>query len=124
MIIDMKAARLKDLANKQLNMVFRELVRVVVSNYPEFLDRCYILNTPMFFQDYWEAELKPHIPQSTSRKVLFTGESKHPELLARVEPCSLPEQYGGTCRCKASCLYSGKGPWPHIENMVNFQNRE
>ena len=30
--------------------------------------------------------------------------------------------YGGLCDCKASCIYSEKGPWTEVENMVNYKN--
>ena len=57
----------------------------------------------------------------TAHKVLFTGEHSHPELLARVADVNLPKLYGGLCECKASCIYSDKGPWSDKENTFNFQ---
>ena len=88
------------------------------------LDKCYILNTPIFFQDYWEHEIRPKISARTASKVILTGESKHQELLERVEHAKLPSLYGGQCNCEATCVYSDKGPWSEIENKINYQNRE
>lgn len=84
------------------------------------LDKCYVVNTPMFFQDYWEAEIKPHISDKTSSKVIITGENTHKELLERVLNERLPELYGGSCNCEATCVYSDKGPWADVENRINF----
>lgn len=39
----------------------------------------------MFFEDYWEAEIKPHISPRTVSKVIITGEATHKELLDKVE---------------------------------------
>jgi hypothetical protein len=49
------------------------------------MDKCYIVNTPMFFEDYWEAEIKPHISARTVSKVIITGENYHKELLDKVD---------------------------------------
>ena len=60
----------------------------------------------------------------TASKILFTGENTHPELLARVDQAKLPKLYGGLCECKASCIYSNKGPWTSLENKTNYQNKK
>lgn len=36
----------------------------------------------------------------------------------------LPALYGGICECKAGCIYSEKGPWTEVENLINYQNPE
>lgn len=36
----------------------------------------------------------------------------------------LPSLYGGLCKCKASCVYSEKGPWNKHENTINFAEAE
>ena len=59
------------------------------------LDKCYIVNTPLFFEDYWEAEIKPHISVRTASKVIITGESSHKDLLEKIDNARLPEIYGG-----------------------------
>lgn len=61
------------------------------------LDTCYIVNTPMFFEDYWEAEIKPHISKRTATKVIITGENTHKDLLEKVDNARLPHIYGGQC---------------------------
>jgi len=32
--------------------------------------------------------------------------------------------YGGICECKATCIYSEKGPWSEVENMIDYRNPE
>jgi len=51
---------------------------------------------------------------------MITGENTHPELTLSVESDKLPKLYGGLCQCKASCVYSDKGPWSEVENNVNY----
>lgn len=91
--------------------------------YPELLDSCYLVNTPMFFEGFWESEIKPHLLEKTAAKVFITGENSYKGLLEKVDADKLPRIYGGACDCEASCVYSDKGPWADIENKINFQNR-
>ena len=93
--MDLKATKLKDISNKQANSILKTLLMEFQRYYPEMLDKCYILNTPIFFQDYWEHEIRPKISARTASKVILTGESKHQELLERVEHAKLPSLYGG-----------------------------
>ena len=37
---------------------------------------------------------------------------------------NLPECYGGTCECEATCIYSDKGPWCDFENTIDYRNPE
>lgn len=54
---------------------------------------------------------------------MITGECSHKDLLSRVEADNLPNLYGGSCECEATCVYSDKGPWADVENKINYQNR-
>jgi len=84
------------------------------------LDRCFILNTPIFFDSIWEAEIKPHLSPKTIAKITITGESTHKDLQEKVDVNNLPNLYGGACECEATCVYSDKGPWADVENKINF----
>jgi len=103
--------------------VFRTLLIEYQRYYPELLWRCFILNTPMFFEGFYDSEVKPHISPSTMNKIVVTGESTHKDLQEMVEAGELPTLYGGQCECEATCVYSDKGPWADVENKINFQNR-
>ena len=84
------------------------------------LDACFIVNTPMFFEGYWESEVKPHISAKTISRIHITGENTHKDLISRFSPSNLPQLYGGECECDATCVYSDKGPWADVENKINF----
>ena len=45
----------------KINVIFRSLLIEFQRYYPEFLDSLYVLSTPMFFQDYFESEIRPHL---------------------------------------------------------------
>ena len=36
----------------------------------------------------------------------------------------MPKLYGGLCNCKATCVYSEKGPWTEVENLIDYRNPE
>lgn len=68
----------------------------------------------------WEHDFLPSI--SSHNKFFLTGESSHPNF--NIPISNLPSLYGGTCLCKATCVYSEKGPWSsQIENNLNYRNR-
>lgn len=62
-IIDLKGVKLKDLSNKELNLILRALLSEWQKFYPEMLDRCFIVNSPMFFEGFWDSEIKPYIKE-------------------------------------------------------------
>lgn len=57
-------------------------------------------------------------------KILITGESSPEQLMQAVEKERLPTVYGGECNCQAQCIYSDKGPWTEVLNVVDFQNKQ
>lgn len=82
-----------------------------------------MLNTPIFFDSIWEAEIKPHLSAKTISKITISGESSHKDLQEKVNAANLPLLYGGTCECDATCVYSDKGPWADVENKINYQDK-
>jgi hypothetical protein len=60
-IVDLKGIKLKDLSNKQINVIFRSLLIEFTRFYPELLFKCFILNSPLFFESFWDSELKPFL---------------------------------------------------------------
>ena len=55
-------------------------------------------------------------------KIFFSSSDSHEDLQAEVRECDLPELYGGTCECDATCIYSEKGPWCDFENTIDYRN--
>ena len=122
-LLDLKGANLKSISNKQVTSIFKKLTLEFQKFYPEMVDSIFIVNSPMFFEGVWESEIKPQLSPKTISKIHITGESSHQLLLERFAPDNLPQLYGGTCECDATCVYSDKGPWADIENKINYQNK-
>ena len=123
-IIDLNGVKLKDLSNKQLNVIFRTCLIEFLRYYPEMLHKAYILSAPMFFQSIYENEVLPHLPEGTSKKIIISGENTHPDLLASFDLAKLPSLYGGQAEAEATCVHADKGPWNDVENKINFSTNK
>jgi len=121
MVVDLKGTTLKAITNKQLKPLMTDIIREIGLRFPEIVHSCIIVNTPMFFENFFNQEVKPLLGKS-SDKVHITGESAPEELTAEIPPCNLPKLYGGECTCQAQCIYSDKGPWTSVLNVVDWQN--
>ena len=53
-IIDMKGTKLKDLTNKQCLACYKQIVLELQRFFPELVQKIFILNAPMFFENIWE----------------------------------------------------------------------
>jgi CRAL/TRIO domain len=71
----MKGATLKQISNKQLNLIWREIAKELAKRFPEFVYSITIVNTPMFFENFYNNEVQTHFSERTRAKVLITGES-------------------------------------------------
>jgi hypothetical protein len=76
----------------------------------------------MFFENVWESQLSKVINKNTSSKIVISANSTHADLVKEVDEYELPSIYGGICDCKATCIYSEKGPWSEVENMINYKD--
>ena len=123
LIVDLDGAKLKDLSSKQLQTAVGSFIEQVSMFYPEFLQRAFIVNAPMFFSDVWD-DISPFLSKRTLSKVVISGENSHSDLKEMVTPENLPTIYGGLCKCKATCVFSDKGPWSPTENYVNYALNE
>ena len=124
MIIDLKGATLKQITNKHLNLLWAEISKEISKRFPEMVHSITVVNTPMFFEDFFTTNLRPQISDKTAAKIQLTGESCPASLLEIIDADKLPAIYGGTCACQAQCIYSDKGPWSVVLNVVDFQNKQ
>ena len=62
--------------------------------------------------------------KKTASKIQMTGQSNPACLIEAVDADKLPAVYGGQCKCMAQCVYSDKGPWSVVMNVVDFQNKQ
>ena len=121
-IIDLKGIKLKDITNKQMLSVYKQLILEVQRCFPELVEKIYILNAPMFFEGIWDDELSQTIEQGTRCKIELSSSNTHDDLLEEVDSYDLPSLYGGQCQCEATCVYSEKGPWTEVENRINYRD--
>lgn len=98
-VVDMKGAKLKQIANKQLNLIWREICKEISKRFPEFVHAITVVNTPMFFENFYMNEVQPHFSERTRAKIHLTGESSPQCLVEAVDPERLPAVYGGQCNC-------------------------
>lgn len=89
--------------------------------FPELVHSIFIVNTPIFFENIWEAQLSKSMAKETKSKVKISTTSSHADLKDRFDEYELPQIYGGVCECRATCVYSEKGPWTEVENQVNYK---
>jgi hypothetical protein len=66
--------------------------------------------------------LSKSVNPNTINKIVFSSNSSHPDLQNEVDEYELPQIYGGICECKATCIYSEKGPWSEVENQINYKD--
>lgn len=76
----------------------------------------------MFFENVWESQLSKCINKNTLNKIVFSSQHSHQDLKDEVDQYELPAIYGGICECKATCVYSEKGPWTEVENLINYKD--
>lgn len=124
LLIDMRGGTLKQIANKQLNLIWGELQRELSIRYPELVSHIHIVNTPMFFESFFNSEIRPKLTPIQAAKIEITGESSTQSLLDSFDLDKLPATFGGKCTCGAQCIYSDKGPWSDVLNVIDFQNRQ
>lgn len=100
-VLDLKGATLKSITNKQFKTLFKELVIELSKRFPNFVHAFHLINTPIFFENVYNAEIKHSLSPGTIEKIEITGESAPKSLTDNVEATALPTIYGGSCNCKA-----------------------
>ena len=58
-VVDLKGATLKQIANRQLNMIWKEICKELAKRYPELVHSITVVNTPMFFENFYNNEILP-----------------------------------------------------------------
>lgn len=81
LIIDMKGATLKQVTNKASNQFFKQVFTELANRFPEFVESVFVLNAPMFFEGFFDTEVRPFLSEKSIKKITITGESSHANLL-------------------------------------------
>ncbi|KAM5548792.1 phosphatidylinositol/phosphatidylcholine transfer protein SFH3-like [Rosa sericea] len=121
-ILDVQGVGLTSL-NKSARELIQRLQKVDGDNYPETLNRMFIINAGSGFRLLWNT-VKSFLDPKTTAKINVLGNQYQGKLLEIIEASELPEFLGGTCTCadKGGCMLSDKGPWNDLEIMKMVQN--
>lgn len=112
---------------KNFNKTARELVlrlhKIDGDNYPETLNRMFIINAGPGFRLLWNT-VKGFLDPKTTSKISVLGNKYQCKLLDIIDASELPEFLGGTCQCanEGGCLRSDKGPWRDPEILKIIQS--
>ncbi|XP_047327466.1 phosphatidylinositol/phosphatidylcholine transfer protein SFH6-like isoform X2 [Impatiens glandulifera] len=110
-ILDVEGLGLKNMT-KPVREVIMQLQKIDNDNYPETLERMFIVNTGPGFRLLWST-VKTFLDPKTASKIHVLSANYQSKLLEIIDASELPEFLGGNCTCadKGGCLRSEKGPW-------------
>lgn len=74
--------------------IIRTIIAIAQDNYPELLNKVYIVNTPWIFNAFWWA-LKVILPARTQAKVFIQSTGYQTDLHKEIHPNNLPDFLGG-----------------------------
>ncbi|KAG7583992.1 CRAL/TRIO N-terminal domain [Arabidopsis suecica] len=123
-IFDVQGVGLKNF-NKSARELLQRLLKIDNDNYPETLNRMFIINAGPGFRLLW-GPIKKFLDPKTTSKIHVLGNKYQPKLLEAIDPSELPHFFGGLCTCadKGGCLRSDKGPWNDPELLKIAKNPE
>ncbi|CAL0318941.1 unnamed protein product [Lupinus luteus] len=121
-ILDVQGVGLKSM-NKTARDLLQRLQKIDGDNYPESLNRMFIINAGSGFRLLWNT-VKSFLDPKTTSKIHVLGNKYQSKLLEIIDASELPEFLGGTCTCadKGGCMLSNKGPWDDPEILKMVQN--
>ncbi|KAM1382169.1 hypothetical protein TB2_033966 [Malus domestica] len=121
-ILDVQGVGLTSL-NKSARELIQRLQKVDGDNYPETLNRMFIINAGSGFRLLWNT-VKSFLDPKTTAKINVLGNQYQSKLLEIIEAIELPEFLGGSCTCadKGGCMLSDKGPWNDTEIIKMVQS--
>ncbi|XP_004512075.1 phosphatidylinositol/phosphatidylcholine transfer protein SFH12-like [Cicer arietinum] len=121
-ILDVEGVGLKSF-NKHARELVTRIQKIDGDNYPETLNRMFIINAGSGFRILWNT-VKSFLDPKTTAKINVLGNKYDTKLLEIIDASELPEFLGGTCKCanEGGCMRSDKGPWKDADIMRMVQN--
>lgn len=119
-ILDVQGVGLKNFT-KSARELISHLQKIDGDNYPETLNRMFIINAGSGFRMLWNT-IKSFLDPKTASKINVLGNKYESKLLEIIDANELPDFLGGNCTCAehGGCMRADKGPWkdPEILKMV------
>ncbi|KAJ8764227.1 hypothetical protein K2173_005967 [Erythroxylum novogranatense] len=121
-ILDVQGVGLKNFTKAARDLITR-IQNIDGNNYPETLNRMFIINAGSGFRMLWNT-IKSFLDPKTTAKIHVLGNKYQSKLLEIIDASELPDFLGGTCTCaeKGGCLCSDKGPWQKEEILKMVQD--
>ncbi|GMN29342.1 hypothetical protein TIFTF001_002384 [Ficus carica] len=121
-ILDVQGVGLKNFT-KSARELISHLQKIDGNNYPETLNRMFIINAGSGFRMLWNT-VKSFLDPKTAAKINVLGTKYQNKLLEIIDANELPEFLGGNCTCAehGGCMRSDKGPWKDPEILKMVQN--
>ncbi|CAN0866504.1 Phosphatidylinositol/phosphatidylcholine transfer protein SFH3 [Linum grandiflorum] len=123
-IIDVQGVGLKQFTKTARELIGR-IQKIDGDNYPETLNRMFVINGGAGFRLLWNS-VKQFLDPKTASKINVLGSKYQSKLLEVIDASELPSFFGGTCTCadKGGCMRSSKGPWNDPDILKMVQNGE
>ncbi|KAL5574151.1 hypothetical protein UlMin_023748 [Ulmus minor] len=108
---------------KSARELITRLQKIDGDNYPEILNRIFIINAGSGFRMLWNT-VKSFLDPKIAEKTHVLGNKYQSKLLEIIDANELPDFLGGTCTCAdhGGCMRSEKGPWKDPEILKMVQN--
>ncbi|XP_039009342.1 phosphatidylinositol/phosphatidylcholine transfer protein SFH12-like [Hibiscus syriacus] len=121
-ILDVNGVGLKSFTKAARDLV-GSLQKIDGDNYPETLNRMFIINAGSGFRMLWNS-VKSFLDPKTTAKINVLGNKFQKNLLEIIDESELPDFLGGTCTCAehGGCMVSDKGPWKNPEIIKIVQS--